>query len=202
MTRLAKAYGQAPRDFWGRVWPRISFREIDHHPPEALLLLLSSKTGTPYAQVAATTLARYEEYSMQAESVSRNGGGEHRDGSLYYRTCRGNAIRFSPQCLAEDVQPSFRRRWRLAFVTICERRDGPLFSECGNCGAPARYEKVAVSAESLASCCRCGQDLRRMRAPEILPGELSARLYGFQQRLLEIIEPVKQAATRARESSC
>ncbi len=197
MTRLARAYRQAPADFWCRVWPEpgMSFQEIDRRPPEGLLQLLSSKTGTPYTQAVATTLAAYEQYSMPSENASGNGDSQHPGGSLYYRTCRGDAIRFCPQRLAEDAHSYFRRQWRLAFVTVCEHHGVRLHEECVNCGASVRYEKITVWEGSLASCYRCGQDLRRMAAAAMPRGESSTKLSALQQRLLEIIEPVEQAAT-------
>jgi TniQ len=85
---------------------------------------------------------------------------------VYHRTRRRFGLQYCPDCLAEDGEPYYRRRWRLAFMTVCERHAVPLRDRCPWCGAAVNfhrgemgdYRKFAVT--SLTLCYACGHDLR------------------------------------------
>lgn len=88
---------------------------------------------------------------------------------------------FCRRCLAEDQEPYFRRRWRLAFDVVCERHGIYLDDACRNCGAPIEFHtsdfgKRLLDLECpIVRCPKCGGDLRtgedesdRVAPPELV----------------------------------
>jgi hypothetical protein len=100
MVRIARAHGSKPTLFWKRQAPSINFRTVDRLPDEAVLKLISTKTGTPIGRVEAATVARYTELD-----VCRQGSND-------------DVIAFCPDCLKDGAY--FRRRWRLEFFSLCD----------------------------------------------------------------------------------
>lgn len=67
----------------------------------------------------------------------------------------------------EDAEPYYRRRWRLAFSTVCARHGCYLQDACPECGAPLALHRADMHgrqyyprAGSIAHCWKCGFDLR------------------------------------------
>jgi hypothetical protein len=54
--------------------------------------------------------------------------------SVYHRMRRRHALSFCPECLASTG--IIQRRWRLAFVVVCERHRRILSDACPHCDAP------------------------------------------------------------------
>ena len=48
-------------------------------------------------------------------------------------------LQYCPRCLQEDADPYFRRRWRLAFVTICPAHRQQLLDRCAVCSAVVNF---------------------------------------------------------------
>lgn len=105
----------------------------------------------------------------------------------YGRRRRGHGQQFCRKCLAEDENPFFRRRWRLAFNVLCERHAIMLDDACRICGAPVEFHvgdfgKRLLDFECpITRCSNCGADLR-FTAPD---GDRPAPrgLLGFQSEL-------------------
>lgn len=77
-------------------------------------------------------------------------------------------LQFCPQCLAEDEQPYFRRRWRLATRIACAKHGYRLRDRCTVC----RSRVAAFSQNELVPqhyCSDCGFDLRRASNVHIYP---------------------------------
>jgi integrase len=86
---------------------------------------------------------------------------------IYHRTRQRFGLQFCSSCLATDTTPYFRRKWRLAFNTICDRHGCLLHDRCPTCLAPvvpARTEvgkRRGYAIEAHTICYKCGADLRR-----------------------------------------
>ncbi len=159
LARLASGHGLAPNTFCSLIWS--SYRlpgDIDLIDDPKILKILSKGTGTPMKRVVATTLSAYRDrlydpdderrpWIMPVDDVPRN---------LAF------GLQFCPQCLSDDKEPYFRFRWRLAFVTICERHLTPLMDSCSQCGACiANLTKRNTSRPiQMLSCPSCKTDLR------------------------------------------
>lgn len=107
-----------------------------------------------------------------------------------YRTRPG--IQYCPSCLADDVQPYFRRQWRLACVTLCTRHRRLLDDVCWSCHAPLNFHRgemgnrQRVHAAPICTCNMCHADLRS--APSIpIPEDVLDFLTQFQCSLEDAI---------------
>lgn len=111
----------------------------------------------------------------------------------YGRRRRGYGQQYCRQCLEEDTYPYFRRRWRLAFCTVCTKHGIYLRDDCQFCGHPVEFhtgdfgKKLFPSFCPITICAQCGQDLREDgKIPDgIAPIEL-IRWQGNLAKLLSI----------------
>lgn len=145
--------------------------DVDRDPDPVALRQLADKTAVPLDRLAQMGLSSYEAHLWDAY---------HRSGSLpwvmpigrYGRRRFGHGQQFCRRCLAEDAEPYFRRRWRLAFNTICDSHGVFLDDACRRCGAPVEFHagdfgKRLLSLESpITRCATCGTDFREGRASD------------------------------------
>lgn len=158
LHRLSYANGVAPRGF-ARVlglgqgmWSAA----LDLSLPSDVANLLRSNTGVSTNKLTAMTLCRglLKPLLLPLRSNGR------RDGSTW--------LQFCPQCLAEDVHPYFRRRWRLASLITCTRHGSRLRDRCPSCRSRiAIFDQSELAPQHF--CVRCGYDLRRAWAIAISP---------------------------------
>jgi hypothetical protein len=167
MVRIARTYGLAPASFWRLQAGRIQFHRVDHEAEDRLLQLISTRTGTPFDRVVATTLRVYRGCRM-----NRHGNHE--------------VIRFCPACLEEAAY--FRRRWRLEFFMVCDVHECSLHDHCANCRALVRTEHIPRSAESVAVCHHCGFDLRRAAAKPVASKAQAREVIRLETRLLQVLD--------------
>lgn len=169
MVRLSLAHGLQPDGFKSLVWPNLSYFwgiDIDRTIDQRIFRRLAKKTGTSTTEVFNTTLSSYGErlhaytplkgpvkWLMPVNTSKRNSQKRY-------------GLQFCPICLLEDSYPYFRRKWRLAFVFLCEKHGTLLLDECPNCSAPVSHYKNAQSSSyevclnALVTCYGCGFDLR------------------------------------------
>ncbi|MBX5154130.1 TniQ family protein [Rhizobium lentis] len=154
LHRLAHANGVAPRAFArvlrrnSRMWsPALDFRL-----PSDIAKLLSANTGIAPDELAAMMLPHA--LPRQLLLPLRTSG--HRTDSTW--------LQFCSYCLAEDAQPYFRRRWRLATRVSCSNHSCRLRDRCPSCqSCIAVFDQADLVPQHY--CARCGYDLRR--APRI-----------------------------------
>lgn len=83
---------------------------------------------------------------------------------------RRHGMQFCPLCLFFDKEPYYRRRWRMAFTTICDVHGTLLHDRCPECEAPVIFfrdnvgDKYSHRIGDMVSCWECGFDLRRAPA--------------------------------------
>jgi hypothetical protein len=121
---------------------------LDLRLPGDIANLLSANTGIAPNELAAMMLRHA--LPRRLLLPLRNSG--HRTDSTW--------LQFCSRCLAEDAQPYFRRRWRLATQVSCAKHSCRLRDRCPSC-----HSCIAVfsQAELVPQhyCARCGYDLRR-----------------------------------------
>jgi hypothetical protein len=191
LLRIAVTHGIRLDLFCSAIWSGnlVRGRDVDRLSDEAVINLLAARTGLTPARVAETTVSAYE--GALFEKRNRHGYTPWITSLRIYCLDRKNfGLQFCPRCLAEDREPYFRRRWRLAFVTLCERHHILLSDRCRKCGLavnPARNEldnNGVNIAQIMTQCHGCGFDLRKARnAREILTQEVV-----YQRRLLMALQ--------------
>ncbi|KAA9382417.1 TniQ family protein [Neorhizobium galegae] len=150
LHRLAFANGIAPRPF-ARVlglnagmWSAA----LDLKLPADIATLLQAHTGISEYQLSAMSLAGSPLKPLLLPL--RNNG--RRDSSRW--------LQFCSRCLAEDAQPYFRRRWRLATKACCSKHGCGLRDRCPSCRSRvAAFDQTELVPQH--HCARCGYDLRR-----------------------------------------
>jgi hypothetical protein len=167
LVRIARAHGSKPTLFWKRLVPSINFRTVDRQPDEALLNLLSAKTGTRLDRLQAAAVSTYAKLGL-----CRN---ERND----------DVIAFCPACL-EDGDSYFRRRWRLDFFIVCDFHGALLHDCCPACRGLVRLERIPLDANSLATCHACGFDLRKGKVQNLRAK--AANLLLLQQQLASVLD--------------
>ena len=98
---------------------------------------------------------------------------------------RWNAQQFCSLCLESDVEPYYRKQWRLTAFTICTKHLTILSDQCRHCYAPINCHRLTWFHSSAAYCFRCGKSLYRQVEISLEPNFPIVR---FQQKLEESIE--------------
>jgi hypothetical protein len=169
LVRLAMSHGLKLHTFCSIVWPgkAIWNRDIDKLADKELLDVLLEKTGVLPDRVRATTLAAYEGWLYEKHNPYGNTLWVMPVG-VYHRTRKQFGLQFCPLCLAEDKEPYFRRKWRLAFITLCCEHKVVLLDRCPRCGSPINFhrnemgDRRKIVASSITLCYSCLHDLREV----------------------------------------
>ena len=174
LVRISAANHQKLHTFARSVWPstEIWTRDIDRCATSEVLETLSAGTGTDLTRVEASTLAAYAGRLFESHTPNGNALWLLPLG-VFHRTRKRHGIQFCPACLADGV-PYYRRSWRVAFVTICDRHLVKLSDRCPDCAAPVafhrgehgdRNERLADAA--MRACHECGANLAQSVFPEV-----------------------------------
>ncbi|MDD2356455.1 MAG: TniQ family protein [Thiovulaceae bacterium] len=68
-------------------------------------------------------------------------------------------LRFCPLCLKEDPVVYFRKQWKIAFYTICQKHLCFLLTECPNCNTKIDISKMHSNTYSFKYCYKCKFEL-------------------------------------------
>lgn len=175
IVRLAHAHGLKVQTF-SRLLAGSGYhlwnRDIDRRAPAWLIDALCGNTAASPDMARQTTLQTYEGeiYAAFRESYVL-------PWILPLKIKRftriGHGLQFCPRCLAEDVEPYFRKRWRVAFYTWCSVHKMMLHDRCPRCGSPVDFLRrelgrpKVTDGGALTKCHECAFDLRKApaRAP-------------------------------------
>ncbi len=160
-------------------------RDVDRLAPKEVEGVLADISGATIEQIENTTLRAYAGILFERHNTN----GMNRwivPLGIFHRSRRRPGLLFCPQCLDEDVEPYFRKRWRLAFSTVCTRHKCYLLDACPECQSPLAPHRADMlgrqhfpRAGLNVHCWNCGFDLRTSRKTEVLDAplvELQARL--------------------------
>jgi hypothetical protein len=197
LVRLSMAHGLKLHTFCSLAWPRKAIwnRDIDKSADEGVLAVLAEKTNTPLERVRGTTLSAYEGILYEKHNPFGNTLWLMPVG-VYHRMRTHYGLQFCPRCLAGDKEPYFRRRWRLAFATVCMEHRVVLRDRCPRCGAAVNFHRDELgmrskyAATSMTLCHACRFDLRTADENSVGGGsevEADAAEVEFQERLLNAI---------------
>jgi hypothetical protein len=169
LLRLASGLDLRPPRFLSAVWGSsrsLLNQDLDNYAPPHIATRIAAGTCITLDEVEQMTLASY------AGTLLLNHNHRGRNPWLLPTTIKSNdrqrrGLQYCPECLAEDAKPYFRRRWRLAFVTICTQHRILLRDGCPSCGEIIHLHR----APTFAHCFKCGESLctgRRSDAPRAL----------------------------------
>jgi|GEM_PF-1230856 len=185
LVRLAWAHGITPHELCQITWPyeKITGTDVDQFHSDSFITTLAEKTGVDIPRVQQTTLKAYEGVIFEESNplgltpwVIPIASGRHSP-NLY-------GIPFCSICLAEDEIPYFRRKWRLAYVAVCDRHRIMLADHCPHCKKPVNIKWDQEVFVSHADCPACGDDLTTSKPPEL---EDIDRHLAWQQRLDKVV---------------
>ena len=160
LIRAALAQGCDPLVLTGHLWPRwrIWTLDIDRGLPADRLIRLAMASGIDAARLNAASLCVLGE-RLQANSVSSAiwpwllalGSRNRR---------RYGGLQFCPRCFANDATPYFRRGWRMAWHTACERHGEGLRDRCPACQAVPEPHRLVADDGRIDRCATCRADLK------------------------------------------
>jgi transposase len=173
ICRLALAHGADLASFNSTIMPAetskraVICRDIDRRTDSKLIITLAEKAGAPVDRVFASTLAAYG--CSLFEQLS------HRDRPVWFTPIWSNlpfsirpGLQYCPLCLDQE-EPYYRRKWRLACITICTEHNVHLLDRCAMCSAPISFQKAISNgprqspSARMTFCYSCKSDLRRVR---------------------------------------
>lgn len=168
LVRIARANGLKLQTFCVQVFGherQLWNRDIDRLAPAWLLRSLAQHTGTPLRRVVDTTLLRYQGLLYERKPAT----GQLRwilCAGMYHRKRQAFGTLYCPKCLAEDAEPYFRTRWRVAVLCHCAHHGVELLDRCPRCEAPVALHRQelgkpqSVESGPMSGCHICGTDLR------------------------------------------
>lgn len=176
MVRLAHLNGCRVYPFYSQYFGKdkaIWNRDIDRHAPEWLIDGLSEWTRVSTDIIRTTILRSYESYLFERHNPNGNTKWILPLG-IFHRTRKCPGLQYCPICLSEDVVPYFRKEWRLASSTVCQKHGVILHDRCQSCGSPVVFTRVDMHqknwrARSIDVCSFCGVSLRSAICQDIQP---------------------------------
>lgn len=170
MVRLAMGNGFKLHTFYAQILgykSPIWNRDIDRHPQQNLIELLSAATGHSEQTLLDMSLLAYEGVLTASAKVAPDNPSWIIPLGVFHRIRRRDGMQFCPLCLAEDdATPYFRRHWRLALTCICDKHGCLLEGHCPQCEQPVSYHRLDfnvrrfVRNQPLSLCWHCRFDLR------------------------------------------
>ncbi|HET7832643.1 MAG TPA: TniQ family protein [Gallionella sp.] len=165
-------------------------RDVDRVAPAKIGEVLVHATGASVDQFESSTLRGYEGTLMERHTIT----GVCRwvvPLGIFHRARKRSGLMFCPQCLDQDTQPYFRRRWRLALSTVCSEHECYLLDACPRCQAPLAPHRVDMQGRQVypcgdlnVHCWKCGFDLRDSQQTN-RPSELHVQ---FQAQLDAVLQ--------------
>ncbi|WP_345780056.1 TniQ family protein [Microbulbifer litoralis] len=166
MVRLAFSNGYFLHSFYSTL---LGYKlplwnvDLDRHQPDGLLEVLAINTGQALERLKQLTLSDYQGYLFDSMTVNGNSRWILPLG-IYHRQRQRAGLQFCPECLSEDT--FYRKRWRLALFSMCEKHRCLLFDRCPECKASVSFHRNGIGKRGLSfpidgieNCYNCHTDL-------------------------------------------
>lgn len=143
-------------------------RDIDRHPSDQLLQLISLQTQQPISTLQDMTLCHYEGRFFSELPL-------HGDVSwllalgIFHRDRKRAGMQYCPLCMQTDSVPYYRLSWRLALTVICPIHYCAMEDVCPRCQSPVMFHRHGIGREKipyvehLRHCHQCFLDLGSVR---------------------------------------
>lgn len=174
-----------------KLSPGFWTHDVDRRPDISVLARLCDGTAVTPERAWATGLGEFE--GRLWETATRREASQWvMPIGKYGRRRYLHGQQFCSQCLLDDRQPYFRRKWRLAFNVACEVHGVYLLDACPRCGSPVEFhagdfgERLLPMECQITRCKNCKWDLRAALPGKVLP--VSSDLLDFQRKLNECLD--------------
>lgn len=194
LCRIAQANGIKLHTLEVQLWGRdkqIWTRDIDGSGDDETLSVISSLCGTPFERAYQTSLRGLE--GKLFDKLVRGNTPWVLPAGVYHRKRKRPFMQFCPICLVTDKTPYYRRSWRLALTTFCDKHNVMLHDRCPQCQAPVMFyrqelgDRWTVGFRSLTSCTTCGFDLGTAQVkPVVVVDRLALLTLRHQVRFLDL----------------
>lgn len=183
VRRLSRKYGRTSPNFCSLLSSRgfNCARDLDLIFDESLIKDLANATGIPFKKLKAMQLISLEGKLYKVYDKTKQL-------SPSFHVCRTvtKMILYGQQlccdCLREDVEPYFRKKWRLAFVVGCIRHSVALVDRCPDCGVEIRIAKQ-TALQKITVCRSCGFDFLQYRHQVVI----DANILSLQKKLMAVL---------------
>ena len=184
IVRAALKQGCDPLVLTGEVWGKWRILTIDADRINDETVFRS------IAYVSGNTIENFKQNSLYS-TASKIIGGNPPEKAIWpwimvlgsRNTKRNGGVQYCPLCLAEDAKPYYRRQWRFAWHTACEKHLVLLLDCCFVCGSPLEPHRLSAEDRYIHICATCKADLSQ--AP-IQP--VSAEMLAYQNQTDKVIK--------------
>ena len=169
LIRLAHSHTLSIESFCTSLFGReanIWNRDIDKNAPDWIIEILVKATGTEEKKIRRTLLKSYENCIF--EHLNTNGSNKWIIPlGIYHRKRKKLGLVVCTECLKEDIEPYYRKKWRLSFLTTCTKHSIYLIDCCPQCLKPIIPHRVDMNKHLFPSkdiftlCWYCEFDLRK-----------------------------------------
>jgi len=142
LVRLAHGHGLEVKTFCNLILSnnqQVWNRDIDRLAPTWLLDQLSTTPKIVWITTLRAKGLLYEKFRTSGTlswSLALK---------IYHRKREGYGLQFCPACLSEDAAPYFRKRWRIAFNTLCLQHKSMLLDRCPRGNMAVANRRLASS---------------------------------------------------------
>lgn len=183
LARVAVHGGADPLSLTASIWPRwrVWTTDVDRGLSVSNAQALARWMQCGEDEVHNTTL---QSYTARIHGIQR-----HYPSFIPWLLTRGCRNRshfagqpYCPACLQGDLQPYYRRLWRLAFVVGCERHGIRLLDRCVKCQALVTPHLCVAGSPGIGRCAACS-------APLSMAGHLRVqeKAMQFQQMAMNVL---------------
>lgn len=166
LVRSALAQGCDPLVLTGEVWGKWRIFTMDADR------IFHGESLKPLADISGQLIERLQESSLYpvASIIVDDTPPEKAIWSWILavgarNTRRNRGLQYCPACLAEDKTPYFRKQWRFAWHTACEKHQCALLDRCPACDAPIEPHRLFAEDRHVGVCASCKADLSLTNAP-------------------------------------
>lgn len=161
LIRSSLANGCDPLAFADAIWPkwRVWTIDIDREIPQEKLESLAKSCRVPIQELDGSTLwvtaSRVSNKVLPKKNfwdwILTVGARNRR---------RSGGLQYCPACLTDDESPYFRKYWRYAWHTVCEKHGVILLDRCHGCRGAIQPHRLSAEMKNVTNCPVCKSDLR------------------------------------------
>lgn len=158
LLRWAMRTGCDPLVLTGAIWPtwRAWSVDVDRSLSEERIQQLSCRTQLDLERIGGLTVKPISSGVMKGGSQTTwpwllTLGARNRR--------RMSGLQYCPVCLSHDCVPYYRRRWRMAWNTVCCVHAVVLLDQCPHCSAPVQPHKLSSEDADVGLCSSCKKSL-------------------------------------------
>lgn len=182
LCRIAHNQGIKVQSFCHLLWPKETFwnRDVDRFFFPIVKDTILARCPLNEEALSDTFLSSYSGSLCESLSFRTNNRWILPLG-IYHRLRTKFGLMYCPHCLQKDVQPYFRKQWRLSLSFCCIDCGYILFDACPNCNHPVVFFRNELGVRNifpdaeLSVCYNCKINLKNFKGSPALPSLLKAQ---------------------------